>query len=210
MLLRRLHKLQVHRTHRFHVLLDHRVGAPAPFVHVAGQAPDQAHVVRRVHENADVHEVPQLLVGEDEDPLHEDDLPRLDPLRHVGAAVGAKVVRRNVHRFAGLELKNMLEETIRVEGIGVVEVVLVALLETEMPQVLVVVVVVDVGDTVEFQALTNGLRQGGLSRSRATRDSNHQRLMGTVGMLQVSQQISLLHLHEVCVRIDALQARPTA
>ena len=113
---------------------------------------------------------PQRLVLEDEDALHDDHLGGLYLDGLVGAVVDGVVVDGAVDGLPGLQPLQILHHQLRVEGVGVVVVLLAPLLEgTVLP--LVVVVVMHHAD-VRSEPLGQMLGKGGLAGAGASGDAD--------------------------------------
>lgn len=69
------------------------------------------------NENLHVQLVYEVVVAEYEDPLDEDDRPRVDALRFLLPRVGAEAVQRDVDRLAALQGPNMIHQQLRFQGL---------------------------------------------------------------------------------------------
>src|SRR5689334_19309042 len=133
--LRRLDELHVHRANRRQVLLDYGINRSAALGHVAPQAADEADVVRRVHEDLDVHLLKQARVGEDQYPLDDDNRLRLDQQSLVLPRVRLEIVDRKLDRPARPELLDMMYQQLVIERVRVVEVDGVAIIQRQVFQI---------------------------------------------------------------------------
>src|SRR2546425_1321545 len=76
--LRRFDKLNVHRPHRGDVLLDYRINRTAALGEVALQAANEPNVIRRIHENFDIHLFEQTRLGKNQNAFYDHNRLRFD------------------------------------------------------------------------------------------------------------------------------------
>ena len=169
-------ELQVHGADGGEVLVDDHFGGAAALFDVALEAADEADVGIGVDEDLDIEQGAQFGVAEDEDALDHDDGFGRDALDAVGAGVGLEVVDGQVDGLPGFELEDVADEEGGVERVGVVEVDLFALVVGQIAQVAVVGVVGEVGDAPGADTVANEVGEGGLARTAAPGDPDHERV----------------------------------
>src|SRR5579883_2459763 len=160
----------VHGSNRGEVLLDHGVDRPATLRRVAAEPAYEAHVGVGVDEDPYVAQVADLRHGEDEDPLEDHDLRRVDRDVVVGPRVLGVVVDRTPDRFPLAEPADVLDEELLVEGVRMVVVDLAALVEGEVAPVAVVGVLDEDLDPLRAPMRGERLGDGRLPRARTARD----------------------------------------
>ena len=94
-------------------------------------------VVFSVHKHFHIEQVPELEVGEDEDPLHQHHLLRLHDFHlGLGSGVGGEVVGGDDHFFPPPQSQKMSDKQVGVKRVWVVKVVHSPLLQGEVGQIL--------------------------------------------------------------------------
>ena len=166
-----LHEGLVHGLDGAQVLIDDALETPAAIPHIAHDAAQDAHVRVRVHKDLDIHLVAELAVFIDQDALDDDDAGRLDGNGLLRAVMDGVVVDRALDALARLELLEMLDKHVRVEGIRVVVVEQGPLLIGHVVMGLVIIVVVDHRDLAP-KALDQALGDGGLAAAGAAGDAD--------------------------------------
>ena len=131
----------VHGLDRGQILVHHGLKGAAPLLHVPQAAAEDADVGIGFHEDLDVEHLPQGGILENQDPLHDDDLGGINGHGLVRAVVVLVGVDRALYGMTGLQLPQVFDQQLRVEGTGVVIVDLGPLLITfaELPLVIAVV-----------------------------------------------------------------------
>ena len=167
-----LHELLVHGLHRGQILGHHRLHGAPPLLHVPQGPAENAHIGVGLHEDLDIQQVPQLFILEDQDALHDDHLGGPDLHGLVGAVVQRVVIHGAVDGLARLQLFQVLDHQVRVEGVRVVVILLAALLEGAVLP-LIVVVVVHHGDIVAEPG-HQVLREGGFAAAVAPGDADEE------------------------------------
>ena len=124
-------------------LLHHAAHRAAALFGVAQHAPGKAHVGVGVDKHADVHEVGERRIGEDQYALDQDDRARLDLHGLPAAVMHLEIIDRTVDRAPLLQKAQVLDHHFRFERLGAVIVESGALLVGEIVVGAVVVVVVD-------------------------------------------------------------------
>ena len=142
-LLRRLHVLFVHGLDGVLPLLHNAAHRAAALFGVAQHAPGKTHVGVGIHKHADVHEIGERRIGEDQYALDQDDRARLDLDGLAAAVVHLEVVHRAMDRAPLLQKAQMLDHHFGLERLGAVVVESGALLVGEIVVRAVVIVVVD-------------------------------------------------------------------
>ena len=153
----RFHENFVHRTNRLRILPDHRIEAPLPLDHVPLQSADKPDVVRRLDEDLDIHQVAQLLLAKEEDPLEDDHLRRVLQHSRLYPGIGGEIVHRNLHRPAGDQLPQMANQQVGFQCVGMVKIHLFPFGEREMAAILVIGIVFDHQDIRVPDLLDNGV-----------------------------------------------------
>ena len=158
-------ELQVHGLQHPRVAFHHVLRGAAAFHDVALDDPYEAFVGVGVHEHLQVHLRPQLRVAQGEDAFHDDHVPRLgvDGLRLPGA--GQVGVGGLFDALALFQQGEVLGQERPLEGVGVVEVDELPLLQGDVAVVLVVGVL---GEQHHFpcgQAFYDFPHDGGLART---------------------------------------------
>ena len=123
---------------------------------------------KRSYEYLDIHQFTQLRICEDKDTLNDEDLCGPDLHGLVRAVVDGVIVYGAVNALSRLEGAEMVKHKLGVEGIGMVKVGLLALLEWHVRLVVVVRVLRYHRHRAFGQALYDAFHYGGLSRSCAT------------------------------------------
>ena len=122
----------------FELVADGLLGAAA-FAHVAVDAAVEANLIGGVDVDAEVVEREKLGVVEGEDAFDEDDAGGGDGVEGVGnAGVAGEIVDGTLDGEALRERSDVVDEELGFEGIGMVEVLLVAGVEGELREVAVV------------------------------------------------------------------------
>ena len=124
-------------------LLHHAAHRAAALFGVAQHTPGETHVGVGIHEHADIHEIGECRISEDQDALDQDDRARLDLDGLTAAVVHLEVVHRAVDRASLLQKAQMLDHHFGLERLGAVVVESGALLVGEIVMRAVVIVVVD-------------------------------------------------------------------
>ena len=155
-----LDEVTMHRLHRREVLLEYRVHITSALLDITHEAASQAYVIIRIDEDLDVHQFAQLLVLKDQDTIEDQDLSGLDAYRLGQAVVVGEGVDGALDTLPLLELADMLDHHIRIEGVRVVVVELGALLETEIIVRLVVEVVTERRDVLIDKGLLELAHEG--------------------------------------------------
>lgn len=107
------------------VLLDDPCDVAAALADVPPQPPHEADVRVCVHEDLHVQELQQRLVSKGHDALEDDDIGAVERLPVLLAAVGGEVVHGHLDALALLQLLQGGHDEVEVEGVRVVEVVVV-------------------------------------------------------------------------------------
>lgn len=172
-----LHVEVMHGLYGGEVLIDDVFDLPAPLLGVP-QHPSEDSLVRiRIHEDLDVHQVPEALVVKGQDPLQEDDPLGLDPYRGLGPVVIGIVIGRGDDGFPRLQLLKVLEQQVRIEGVGMIVVELFPLLKGHVVVGLVVVVVVDHRHLVS-KGVPDAVGEGGFSGAGPSGDTDQNGFHG--------------------------------
>jgi hypothetical protein len=124
--------------------------------------------------------VAQGRLDEEQDPLDQDDRPRLDPPGARGAPVADEVVDRDLHRPAGLERGQVADEELVLQRRRVVEVVAQEVLVALPLDVAVIAVLLEEGDALPPHRVEDRLGDGGLARAGAAGDAEEAGLRGGV------------------------------
>ncbi len=119
------------------LLADTLFGAAA-LADIACDAAEKADLVWGLHVDGDRIERLQLGVVQGENAFHDDYAGRRDGVETVGARVGLEVVDGALDGLAVGEFADVFDDEFRFEGVGVVEVLLVAAIERELREVAVV------------------------------------------------------------------------
>ena len=155
-----LDEVTMHGLHCREVLLEHRVHITPALLDITHEATSQAHVIIGINKDLDVHQFAELLVLKDQDTIKDQDLRGLDAYRLGQAVVVGEGVDGALDTLPLLELADMLDHHIRVEGVRVVVVELGALLKTEIIVRLVVEVVAERRDVLIDKGLLELAYQG--------------------------------------------------
>ena len=108
-------ELLVHRPNGPEVLIDDGPESPSAALDIADEPTDESNIRRRVHEKLDIDSFAKLPVVEDEYPLDDDDLLRLDMLRIGLSGVRREVVHWNIDRLALTQLVEVTNEQLGLE-----------------------------------------------------------------------------------------------
>src|SRR4051812_4591660 len=127
--LRRLDELHVHRPHRRDVLVDYRIKRAPALGDIAAQTADETKIVRRIDEDFDGHLLEQPWLGEYQNPLDDDDGFRRNAGRGRQARMRFEIVNWKLNRLAGVKLLQMIDEQFVIDGIRVIKVRRVAIIE---------------------------------------------------------------------------------
>ena len=155
-----LYEVAVHGLDRREVLLEHRVHITSALLDITHEAASQAHVIIGINEDLDIHQFAEFLVLKDQDTIKDQDLRGLDAYRLGQAVVVGEGVDGALDTLPLLELADMLDHHIRVEGVRVVVVELGALLETEIIVRLIVEVVAERRDVLIGKGLLELAHEG--------------------------------------------------
>src|SRR5687768_15844604 len=120
--LARLDELQMHRLDGRHVLVENLVEWTSALRYVPANPPDETDVRIGVDEHFDVAEVADTLIGEEQDPVDDDDVYWLNRRRLGAPRVRHEVVDRLVNRLAAGQPPELRDEELPIEGIWVVPV----------------------------------------------------------------------------------------
>ena len=116
---------------------------------------------------------------EDEDTIEDEHLGRVYEYRLRESVVLGEGVDGALDALSLLELADMLDHHIRIEGVRMVVVELGALLEAQFVMGLIVVVVTERGDVLLDKGLLQLAYEGRLTRGRASSDTNYRSLIRT-------------------------------
>ena len=122
------------------ILLHNGLHGAASLLHIPQSPAQDAHIGVRLHKDADVHQLPQPGIVENEDALHDDHRGGPDEHRFIGAVVVGIGVYGAADSAAGLQLLQLLDHQVCIEGIGVVIVLLAAHLKGDVLTLVVVIV----------------------------------------------------------------------
>gem|GEM_PF-5993816 len=137
----RFDELLVHGLHGGGVLGDYGLHGASPLADIAQDTPCQADIRVGIHKNFNVHQLPQLLVLEDEDAVHNDHFRRTHGHSLGHAVMLHERIDRMLDGYVALERPNMPDKHVGIESLGMVVVELGALLVGQLRMGLVVVVV---------------------------------------------------------------------
>ena len=144
-------------------MLKHHIHGTAAFHHIATDIAHQPDVGVGIHEDLQVHHVAQFLIVQGHDTLDDDD----------GLGIHMDGLLQTVTLYIGigglfdglavLEFLDLLRQQFPVEGIGMVEVDLPALLRCQACRIVIIRVKGHYRCTVRGQRLSNLFHHGGLS-----------------------------------------------
>jgi len=129
--LARLYEFAMHRLHGGQVLLDDLIERSPAIVRVALDSPYEPDVCVRIDEYLDVAEIPHPGVDEQQNPVDDDHIRRLDVRRLGPAQMRDEIVLGLVDRLALAEGFEMKAEQIVVERIRVIPIELPALVQSQ-------------------------------------------------------------------------------
>jgi hypothetical protein len=95
--LARFDEFEVHRFDRAEILFDDRLNGPAALGDVALQTPDEARVVVCIHEYLDVHQLAEIGIGVDQNPLDNQRTARRDDFGFVLSRVAGEIIDGRLH-----------------------------------------------------------------------------------------------------------------
>src|ERR1043165_1708674 len=173
MAFRRLHKLHVHGPNGLQVLFDNRFDGAAALGDVASQTANETNVVRRIDKDLDIHLLEQTRIDKDQDSFDDDDRFRLDRPRFIQTRVRLEVIKWQLNRFTHLQASHVIDEQFVVERVRMIEVCEAAVIERQIGEVAVVGVLLDENYFAGADRFKDAIRDGGLSRSRSTRNANY-------------------------------------
>jgi len=122
----------MHGLDRGQILFDDVVELAASFVHVTQHAAQDAFIRIGFDEDLDVEDVAQLLRLEDQDALDDDDMARLDNDGFLRAVVLREIIDGAFDTVSFTQFLEVLDEQIRLKGVGVVVVDRLTLLEGQV------------------------------------------------------------------------------
>src|SRR5262245_17628653 len=160
------------------ILFDDRFDRAPTFLNVALEPADETQVVSRIHEDFDVHQLPQRGVGEDQNAFEDQYRLRLDMDRLVPARMRGKVVNRRLDRLACAQRLHVINEQIVVQRVWMVEVYPVPQLDRHVSEVAIVTVLLQKDHTLVADVLQNAPRDGRLARSCAPTYSDYHLILG--------------------------------
>ena len=152
------------------VLLHNGLHGAAPLLHIPQSSAQDAHVGIGLHKDADIHQLPQPGVVENEDALHDNHRGGPDEHCFIGAVVVGIGVHGAANGAAGLQLLQLLDHQIRVKGIGVVVVLLAAHLKGDVLALIIVVMMHHADGRAEVGGQV--VRQGGFAAAGAPGDTD--------------------------------------
>jgi hypothetical protein len=127
--LARLDELEVHRLNGGQVLLDDFIQRPAAHVSVALDAADESNVRVGIDENLDVAEVANPFIDEQQNPVDDNDVGRLDTCCIRAPQVRHEIILRFRDGLPVAQRIQVRDEKIVVESIGMIPIELPALIE---------------------------------------------------------------------------------
>jgi hypothetical protein len=141
------------------ILVDDLIERPAAST-CPPNAPNEPDVRIGIDEHFDVAKVADAGLAEEQDSVDHDDLGRRNDHAAVAPDVAHEVVDWLLDRFARREMRELADEQLPVEGVGVIPVDLPAFGEREVRKVDVVRVHVDERDRFSMQRLRDVARDG--------------------------------------------------
>jgi len=174
--LARLDELQMHRLHGREILLDHVVERASAYMRVALDAPDEPHIGLGIDEHLHIAQLAQPLIDEQQNPVDDDDIGRLDARVLARPEVRDEIIFRLVDRVPRAKCFEMLAEEVEVERIGMVPVQLPALIERQRSEIPVIRIHVDERDRRCRQQVGDVARDGGFPRPGSSGDPDYERL----------------------------------
>ena len=157
------------------ILHKHRFQRPAPLVHIPLDAPAQADIRIRIHENANVHQIPQGFVFENQNALHNNYLGGGNAGGFVAAVVNGEIIHRAIDGLSVAQLIQLIHHKLRVKSGGLVVVEQTALLVGQLVVPFIVVIVADNGGHIS-EFLYQILHQGGFAAAAAAGNADHQNI----------------------------------
>ena len=186
--LARLHVGVVHRLHCGQVLRDNGLEGAAAVDEITLNAAQDAAVCLHVDIHSEVHQVAQVLVGENEDALHQDDGAWLHVQHSVlPAQMRGEVVDGTFHRLARQQLLQVVHHQLRLERVRMIKIDLIPLPVREVWAMLVVVIVRQGGHErigvllrgeARHQLPQDDVLHRGLAAAGAPGKTDHQRFPG--------------------------------
>lgn len=125
-----------------------------------------------IHKDFDIHFAGQLLIGKDEDALHDDDLGGMNLLSAVGAVMDGIIVYRAVDGMACLKGTEVLDKQGGIKGIGVIVIEQPALFKGQLIVALVVAIMVQHA-YICAKVFLQLFGHGGFSAASTARYSDH-------------------------------------
>jgi len=171
-----LDEFQMHRLNGRQVLLDDLVEWTAPYVRVALDPANESDVCVRVDEHLHVTELADTVVDEEQDPVDDDHVCRLDPSCLVTPEMRDEVVLGFLDCLALAQRFEVRTEQVVVERIRVIPVQLAPLVQRQRREILVIRVHVDERDGRCSQKIRDVSGDRRFARPRPAGDSNNQRL----------------------------------
>mmetsp|Transcript_2300 Transcript_2300/g.4679 ORF Transcript_2300/g.4679 Transcript_2300/m.4679 type:complete len:368 (+) Transcript_2300:929-2032(+) len=169
------HKLLKHGLDELGVLVDDALDVPAALQSVALDAPRQAHVVVRVHENLHVEVLHNLVKLEEQDALDDHHVRGVDAPALAQALVRDEAVLRYLHVATRLQRHQAFGDFLGVKRVGMVKVVFAHVGLLVLRQAAVEGVHADHGNALVVQALHNLVANRGLAGRSTSSHTNDKR-----------------------------------
>src|SRR5579862_8800212 len=164
----------MHWPHCGQILVNHGLCGSAALTYVAPQAADEPKVRLGVHEDFDVKEIAERRILKNQDAFDNKSGPRLQMHSCGNAPVLCEIVNRTLDRPALAQFTNMADQERRIHRIGMVEILLGALLNRKMREILVIMILLKQKNAVLGKHLHQAARDGGLAGAGSTAYSDCQ------------------------------------
>lgn len=145
---------------------------PRSLPYIPQDAAQDALIGIGIHKDFDIHFAGQLLIGKDEDALHDDDLGGMNLLSAVGAVMDGIIVYRAVDGMACLKGTEVLDKQGGIKGIGVIVIEQPALFKGQLIVALVVAIMVQHA-YICAKVFLQLFGHGGFSAASTARYSDH-------------------------------------
>ncbi len=118
----RLNEFIVAGTHHLQVLLHHRLRGTSPLHDVPLHPADKPDIIRGVHKDLQINQIPDPFVKENHNPLKDDQPFGLQTNGLLPAAVVDKVILRHFHRLPLLQPAQMVLHQQGIKGLGMIKI----------------------------------------------------------------------------------------
>src|SRR5205823_4188759 len=140
------------------VLLDYRIERATTFRDIAPQTANETDIVRSVDENFYIHLLQQTRFSKNQDAFNDHDRLGRYRCRVRQTRVRAKVINGKFYRLAGIQLFEMINQQLVIDGVGMIEVRRVAIVQRHVFQIAVIKILLNEDDFVGAYGFEDPIR----------------------------------------------------